>query len=389
MRKKNQHRLVRGRELSMIVILSIMFSTAFAATPAPVAASASATGPEPEAAIQEARSSISQTEKRQREAMAHLFSINQRIKDIAKKKARTNEKLMGKEAEVREAAQDVNDLEAKADKQKSLLNHRLRQLYQGHLQSNLQWIFTSQSPVELERHHRYLGLMVDQDHKQVKEYLAQLELLKKQRKELNAKVAQLVQMQKGMQKQEQDLAAQMGEKSKLVAQLRKIKDSNMSKLKSLRGGAAEGAELDFAFFERKGSLRPPVDARIAREYGTFVDPIFRFKLMHKGNFYFTAAPLPVLAVFPGRVVLANQIPGYGRTVIVDHGDNYYTVYAFTSELKVREGAKIKEGETIALSGYTSPLFGPGLYFEIRHFTDAIDPRPWIKEPGIKTAGRDL
>lgn len=340
---------------------------------------------EPEEVIQETRSSISDTERQQREAMAHLFSINQRIKDIAKKKARLNDKLMGKEAEVRESAQDVNELEAKADNHKEMLNHRLRQLYQDRKRSDIQWLFTAQSPVELERTHRFMKRMVDSDHKQVREYLAQLDQLKKKRKELGAKVAQLVQMQKGMQGQEQELAAQMGQKSRLVSELRKIKASSLTKLKSLRG-AGERSDLDYAFFERKGSLRPPLEARIAREYGTFVDPQFRFKLMHKGNFYNAPAATPVVAVFAGKVVLANQIPGYGRTVIVDHGDNYYTVYAFASELKVREGNSVKEGDTVALSGHDSPLFGPGLYFEIRHFTDAVDPRPWIKESGIKTAG---
>jgi septal ring factor EnvC (AmiA/AmiB activator) len=58
-------------------------------------------------------------------------------------------------------------------------------------------------------------------------------------------------------------------------------------------------------------------------------------------------------------------------------------------VKVREGEKVREGHVVAVSGGISPLFGPGLYFEIRHFTDAIDPRPWIKESVIKTAGRDL
>jgi septal ring factor EnvC (AmiA/AmiB activator) len=109
--------------------------------------------------------------------------------------------------------------------------------------------------------------------------------------------------------------------------------------------------------------------------------------MHKGMFFAAKANSQVTCIAEGTVVLAGSLPGYGKSVIVDHGDNYYSVYAFASQLKVKEGAKIKEGETLALAGGVSPLFGPGLYFEIRHFTDAIDPRRWIKEPIIKTAKR--
>jgi len=338
----------------------------------------------PEDVIQETRESISETEKKQREAMAHLFSINQRIKDIAKKKAQVSEKLMAREASVRAAAQDVAELEDKADSHKNMLNGRLRQLYQGQTHRSFQWLFSAQSPVELERNHRFLRRMVDNDHRYVVEYLRKLEMVKQRKKELGSMIAQLLHMQKGAQGQEQELTDQMRAKSALVADLRKSKDNKLSQLKDLRD-VTTPEEMDYAFFERKGTLRAPVEAKLGREYGTFVDPKFRFRLMQKGNFYSANKGQPVTAVFAGKVVLATQLPGYGHTVILDHGDNYYTVYALSSSLKVREGSKVKEGDTIALSGDDTPLFGPGLYFEIRHFTDAVDPRPWIKDAGIKTA----
>ncbi len=337
--------------------------------------------------IRETRSSISETEREQREQLAHLFVINQKIKDIAKKRAILNDRLLSQEAAVRSLAQDVSEIEEKSDKHKSMLNKRLRQLYQGRKRNELEWLFSAQTPVELERNHRFLRRMIDSDHKYVKEYLAHLDLLLKKKRELSGQVAKLMGMQKGVQAQERELSEQMRNKSKLVAELRKVKDSKLSQLKTLRTFAANGTpiDLEYAFFERKGSLKRPIDAALAREYGTFVDPQFRFRLMHKGNFYSAAKPAPINAVFSGRVALARQIPGFGQTVILDHGDNYYSVYAFASQLKVREGASVNEGEPIALSGTDSPLFGPGLYFEIRHFTDAIDPRPWIKESVIKTA----
>ncbi len=107
--------------------------------------------------------------------------------------------------------------------------------------------------------------------------------------------------------------------------------------------------------------------------------------MHKGQFYKVAPGVTIHSVAEGTVAMAGTLPGYGKTVIIDHGDNYYSVYAFNQSLKVREGQKITEGTILAVSGGSSPLFGPGLYFEIRHFTDAIDPHSWIKDSVIKTA----
>lgn len=341
----------------------------------------------PEDAIQETRSSISETEREQREQLAHLFVINQKIKDMAKKRSQLNDKLLSQEAAVRSLAQDVSEIEDKTEKHKSMLNKRLRQLYQGRKRTDFEWLFAAQTPVQLERNHRFLRRMIDSDHKYVRDYLAQLQHLQKKKKELGSQVAKLMGMQKGVQAQERELTDQMRNKSKLVAELRKVKDSKLTQLKTLRSFGANGPTetLEFAFFERKGSLKRPIEAPLTREYGTFVDPQFRFRLMHKGNFYSISKPANVSAVFSGKVALARKVPGLGQTVIVDHGDNYYSVYAFASELKVKEGARVKEGETLGLSGDNSPLFGPGLYFEIRHFTDAIDPRPWIKESVIKTA----
>ncbi|MBX3020707.1 MAG: peptidoglycan DD-metalloendopeptidase family protein [Bdellovibrionales bacterium] len=339
--------------------------------------------------IQSARASISETEKQQREALSHLFVINQRIKDMAKKSARLNNRAMEQEGHVRVLAQDVRGLEDKSQQSKDLLNRRLRQLYHDRSQNSFQWLFSAQTPVEMERNHRFLKLMIDSDHKQLKRYLTDLRELRAKRSRLKGMVGRLAEMQKELQTQEAQLTDQMRIKSRMLAELKKSKDSKLSELKGLRQSNKDlSGEVTLAFFERKGSLRPPIDARLAREFGTFVDPTFRFRLMHKGLFYSASSGGAVNAIYAGRVALATSIPGFGKTVILDHGDNYYSVYAFCSQLKVREGSEVRDGDLVALSGSGSPLFGPGLYFEIRHFTDAVDPRSWIKEPGLRTAHAD-
>jgi septal ring factor EnvC (AmiA/AmiB activator) len=96
----------------------------------------------------------------------------------------------------------------------------------------------------------------------------------------------------------------------------------------------------------------------------------------------------VSAVAAGRVEVARDLPGWGTTVVIDHGDHYHSVYASCARIKVREGDEITSGQLIGFTGERSPLFGPGLYFELRHFADAIDPRTWIKDPNFTTAERN-
>jgi septal ring factor EnvC (AmiA/AmiB activator) len=334
--------------------------------------------------IQNARTGISEDDRRQRDALSRMFVIDQKIKEIAQKQEQLNQRVLAQEGVVRALAQDVQALEQRADQQKMLLNKRLRLLYERRGEDEFRWLFSAQSPVELERNRRYMRLMAENDHRQLKVFLAGLEQLKRKREELKGKVARLAGLQKVARAEEQELFEQFNEKSRYLTDIRKAREAKISELKGLRNQQGEPNDA-LAFFERKGALHPPVDVPVRREYGTYVDPQFRFRLTHKGLFYSTSKPNEVRAVYFGRVVFAGRLPGWGHTVIIDHGDNYYSVYAFASQLKVRDGAKVREGDLVALAGDSSPLFGPGLYFEIRHFTDAIDPRPWIKDSVIKTA----
>jgi septal ring factor EnvC (AmiA/AmiB activator) len=336
--------------------------------------------------VQTARASISEADRKQRETLSHLFTINRRIKDIARENASLNRKLMSQEASVRVLAQEVNGLRDRSERGRELLNKRLRRLYQEERHTSLEWLFSARTPVEVERDQRFLRLLVDSDHKRLKTYLSTLKTLRAKSAQLKSMVARLIAMQREQRRREGELTDQLKRKSAILAELKTTKAVKLSELKDLRDRHGEvNDSVSYAFFERRGELPSPVEGRLAHDYGTTVDPRFRFRLMHKGFFFTTKRGADVHAVFDGRVVLADRIPGYGNTVIIDHGDNYYSVYAYSAELKVKPGAVVRTGDILALSGDETPLFGPGLYFEIRHFTDAVDPRPWIKEPGVRRA----
>ena len=72
--------------------------------------------------------------------------------------------------------------------------------------------------------------------------------------------------------------------------------------------------------------------------------------------------------------------GYGKMVIIDHDQEYYSVTARFNELHVKEGDLVKQGQVIGLTGKNATIFGKGLYFEIRHGEVAEDPLDWLK-PG--------
>jgi murein DD-endopeptidase MepM/ murein hydrolase activator NlpD len=138
---------------------------------------------------------------------------------------------------------------------------------------------------------------------------------------------------------------------------------------SVYGGASAEPSSGFAFATSKGRLLFPVigkaDARAARREGT------------DGPGLEVRAPMGavVRAVFGGKVAFADRYGAYGRIVILDHGDHYYSVSGNLSEVDVRLGDEITAGERIGTVGDDGQ--GPMLYFEIRHGAETVAPGPWL------------
>ena len=81
----------------------------------------------------------------------------------------------------------------------------------------------------------------------------------------------------------------------------------------------------------------------------------------------------------GTVVYADWLRGFGNLIIVDHGQQYLTVYAYNQSLLKRVGDSVAAGDTIATVGVTGGQVESGLYFEIRHRGAPVDPAQWLAQ----------
>lgn len=88
---------------------------------------------------------------------------------------------------------------------------------------------------------------------------------------------------------------------------------------------------------------------------------------------------PVNAIFPGKVVFAEWLRGVGLLMIIDHGNGYMSLYGNNQKLYKGLGEWVNQGEMIARVGQSGGHAEPGLYFEIRKGTEALDPTPWFNQ----------
>jgi len=83
---------------------------------------------------------------------------------------------------------------------------------------------------------------------------------------------------------------------------------------------------------------------------------------------------PVTASAAGKVIYSNSgIRGYGNLVILEHADNYFTVYGYNAKNLVKVGSFVGQGEKLALSGTPPDGKTPRLHFEIRKGKTAVNP----------------
>ncbi|MFL1456212.1 OapA family protein [Marinobacter sp. GN3S48] len=119
---------------------------------------------------------------------------------------------------------------------------------------------------------------------------------------------------------------------------------------------------------RKAFLRTPINARVSSPFNMQRrHPILDVVRPHEGTDYAAPPGTPIKAAGNGRVHFAGWKGGYGRTVILSHGDNITTLYAHMSRLGkgIRNGSRVKQGETIGYVGSSGMVTGPHLHYEFR------------------------
>jgi len=129
----------------------------------------------------------------------------------------------------------------------------------------------------------------------------------------------------------------------------------------------------------RGRLPWPTEGRVVSAFGAQVHPRFGTRTFRNGVDIEAGEGRDVAAVFAGHVVYTGWFKGYGNLIILDHDNEYYTLYAHVADIVVKEGDDVKQGQRIGTVGDTGSLEGPRLYFEVRHQGKPQNPEQWLRQ----------
>ncbi|MGB0361171.1 MAG: murein hydrolase activator EnvC family protein, partial [Endozoicomonas sp.] len=318
----------------------------------------------------------------------------------AEKQIRKNDKMVNKlnrdinslKNRLREGQSEVKKLQsrqqvlmAKSEQQKQQVTQSLQSLYKSLGNSRIKLLLNQEDPEQVSRHMVYLDYFQKAQLRSIQEYEYTITELKSNEVRQQTLVVQLNKEKEQLDKKKTTLVIQQAERKKLLGKLSgryKEEGSELKRLEKQRTQLDEvlamiisrQATSGESFTSRKGKMLWPVDGRVLYRFN---DQNPSTRMRWQGTFIAAETGSQVNAVHDGRVIFSDWLSSYGLLVILDHGDNFLTLYAHNDAILRQEGETVLAGEPIAMSGQSGGQTNEGVYFEVRQNGKPQNPNKWL------------
>jgi murein DD-endopeptidase MepM/ murein hydrolase activator NlpD len=121
----------------------------------------------------------------------------------------------------------------------------------------------------------------------------------------------------------------------------------------------------------------PVEGRITASFGERIDPFSGEGAFHRGMDISAEIGTRIIAPADGVVQYADIMNGYGRAVVLDHGNGVTTLYGHLSGFAVSPGETVHRGDTLGYVGSSGRSTGPHLHYEVRIFNTPVNPHKYL------------
>ncbi len=276
---------------------------------------------------------------------------------------------------------------AKAKTQQHL-KRRINAFYKMGKIDFLNVTFSARSLPELVKFHEAFREMIDYDKNLLGEYKNKMYALEQAKKNYVLEKELLTGFITTAHEESREMIRLRQEKRELLASIRTRKQlydkavvemeqatkKITTKLVSLN---SRKKELEQEFKLSKGELPPPLEGTIITKFNQ--EKTNKLGITRKSSGISIIAPdkTKVRAIADGIILYSGYLRGYGNTVIINHGYQYYTITSRLGRLLVHKGAKITALETIGQVSDTAMLIDEGVYFEVRHDKSPQDPLEWL------------
>lgn len=344
--------------------------------------------------IEEKRDKSITIKKREGSILSQLDEMDRRLRVLQKEADLIELKAREKDIEMGDLSTGIRGLDEEIRETRGTISKRLRTLYQERQAGSLKILSAARDYPDFMRRLHYLKTIARKEGKmlsQFKEKQTELEgknhqlgIVKEHLiQEKEALAQKLVEIRSEKKKKDQLLTRVRNEKVFYERALAELDESSLQLQMMIKKLEDEKKRLrqpaPDKFSKEKGRLSWPNDGQIVSLFGRQKHPKFDTFIYKKGIEIEPSRGDEVRAVYDGAIIFANWFKGYGMVIIIDHGENYYSIYAHLAKLLVSVGDKVARSKPIGQIGETGLSQGSNLYFEIRHQGEPQDPLTWLQK----------
>ncbi len=347
--------------------------------------------------IQEERQRIKDIGKKESSVISQLNRLDQNLSKKEKELKSLSLKMNTVTRKVQNATKELKGLTQTISEQENFLADRLVALYKFEDAGMPQILFSSRSYDEFLHSNRYLISILAQDRQMIEDYRKRHATVGKYREELQEDQRELGKLKSQTEQKKGEIQKDRSQKTRLLDSVRREKVIHLAAVRELESASEQLQALinrlekeirakakeelytppGKSFASLRGKLRFPLEGRILSTFGKNENPRFNTFSVQKGIEIEAPLGAEIRSVYDGRVLYADWFKGYGKILIIDHGDGYYSLSGHASTLLKQVGEEVRTGEVVALAGDTGSLKGACLYFEIRQRGKPLDPLEWL------------
>ncbi|MBL4621856.1 MAG: peptidoglycan DD-metalloendopeptidase family protein [Immundisolibacteraceae bacterium] len=338
--------------------------------------------------IETAQKNQSKNKQQQDNLRQQVVTLENHIDQLGQAVSKLHRQKQQQEQQISQLNIALAEQKNRLSEHQQLLAHLARRAYLNGQQEYLKLLINQQDPADIQRmlsYYRYLQLAHVSEIDELELVIAALLQTQQQLAELTHAANQTIDQ---ISHQQDALSQRRSEHDRLLALLVDDYQDNQTRLNRMLKDEARLADLVTQLQQHIDEVPNTVIQRFASARNQLNWPVegaikHRFGQRKKGTsqrwngmFFSTQGSAEVRAIHGGKVAFADWLRGFGLLIIVDHGEEYMSIYGQNQLVVPETGSWVEKGELIAHAGAAGGKNDTGLYFEIRHRGKPIDPAKW-------------
>lgn len=362
--------------------------------------------------LENTQKAIDALSKKKSNMESYVKELDSQLNEILDNMKKIEQQIEEKEEEIDQTTKELLQAQKEEEQQYDSMKKRIKFMYENGNVAYIELILQSKSLSQLLNAAEYIQKISEYDRELLDEYKKTIEFIATAKEKLEIEKVELADLKAETETKKAEVSDLIDAKSTQIAKYesdilsaKELEDDYEADIKAQNAViaaleasvAAKKAEIKrLAEAENQANANQqtkvnitttydggtftwpcPSSKRISSDYGNRLHPILNVNKFHNGIDIAAPTGSSIVAAYTGTVVGAGYNSSMGNYVMIDHGDELYTIYMHASALYVSTGQNVTKGDSIAAVGSTGRSTGPHLHFGVRLKGSYVNPRNYV------------